>query len=63
MARLRLGLGLQPLPQGEKEMSNGDVHPTNVHLTVLQDLPPRQAKLTNTFTDLLEHLRKKFKGF
>ena len=58
VAGLRLALGLQPLPEGEEEVPHCHVHTTNVLLTELQDLPPRQAKLTHTFTDLLEHLQE-----
>lgn len=56
MTGLSLALGLQPLPQGEEKVPDSDVYAPNVHLAVLQDLPPRQTKLTDAFTDFLEHL-------
>lgn len=59
---ISLDLGLQPLSQGKKKVPNSDIHAPHIHLTVLQDLSPRQAKLTNTFTDLLEHLKDESSG-
>lgn len=61
MTGLSLALGLQPLPQGEEKVPDSDVNAPNVHLAVLQDLSPRQTKLTDAFADLLEHLRGEFK--
>ena len=56
VAGLGLACGLQPLPEGEEEVPHCDVNTTYILLTELEDLPPCQTKLTNTFTDLLQHL-------
>lgn len=53
MTGFTLNLWLQTLPQSKEEVPDSDINTSYMQLPELQDLPPRQAKFTYSFTYLL----------